>query len=140
MFSSFLDPSNLCCFTDDHQTKDGRTVLLSSTLGISRSVTVAIAYYMWNKKVSLKVKPAIQTTLSCPRENKISRHPMEVFRKIGVPQGYICWLGDKINILNVLVWDYSGYSYSSLGIKKHTEFRFPEERLFFLKTEYSWRR
>ena len=40
---------------DDHQTKDGRTVLLSSSLGISRSVTVAIAYYMWNKKVSLKV-------------------------------------------------------------------------------------
>ena len=42
-------------FIDDHQTKDGRTVLLSSSLGISRSVTVAIAYYMWNKKVSLKV-------------------------------------------------------------------------------------
>lgn len=41
--------------SDDHQTKDGRTVLLSSTLGISRSVAVAIAYYMWNKKVSLKV-------------------------------------------------------------------------------------
>jgi len=41
--------------SDDHQTKHGRTVLLSSTLGISRSVAVAIAYYMWNKKVSLKV-------------------------------------------------------------------------------------
>ena len=47
----------VCFFfsVDDHQTKDGRTVLLSSSLGISRSVTVAIAYYMWNKKVSLKV-------------------------------------------------------------------------------------
>lgn len=41
-------------FIDEHQTRDGRTVLLSSTLGISRSVTAAIAYYMWNKKVSLK--------------------------------------------------------------------------------------
>lgn len=40
---------------DDHDNKDGRTVLLTSTLGISRSATVAIAYYMWNKKVSLKV-------------------------------------------------------------------------------------
>ncbi|XP_020613844.1 serine/threonine/tyrosine-interacting-like protein 1, partial [Orbicella faveolata] len=33
---------------------DGRTVLLSSTLGISRSVAVVVAYYMWNKKVSRK--------------------------------------------------------------------------------------
>ncbi|XP_068747590.1 serine/threonine/tyrosine-interacting-like protein 1 isoform X2 [Montipora capricornis] len=41
-------------FIDDHQTQDGCTVLLSSILGISRSVTVAIAYYMWSKKLSLK--------------------------------------------------------------------------------------
>ncbi|KAL9980750.1 hypothetical protein ACROYT_G009387 [Oculina patagonica] len=46
--------SDIIHFIDDHQTNDGRTVLLSSTLGISRSVAVAIAYYMWNKKVSLK--------------------------------------------------------------------------------------
>jgi len=51
LYSHLTDIIN---FIDDHQTKDGRTVLLSSTLGISRSVTVAIAYYMWNKKVSLK--------------------------------------------------------------------------------------
>jgi len=51
LYSPLTDIIN---FIDDHQTKDGRTVLLSSTLGISRSVTVAIAYYMWNKKVSLK--------------------------------------------------------------------------------------
>ena len=50
----------LHCLLDDHQTKDGRTVLLSSTLGISRNVSVAIAYYMWNKKVSLKVSAVIQ--------------------------------------------------------------------------------
>lgn len=47
-------PILLFCL-DDHDNKDGRTVLLTSTLGISRSATVAIAYYMWNKKVSLKV-------------------------------------------------------------------------------------
>ncbi|XP_068679715.1 serine/threonine/tyrosine-interacting-like protein 1 [Montipora foliosa] len=41
-------------FIDNHQTQDDRTVLLSSILGISRSVTVAIAYYMWSKKLSLK--------------------------------------------------------------------------------------
>lgn len=51
LYSHLTDIVN---FIDDHQTKDGRTVLLSSLLGISRSVTVAIAYYMWNKKVSLK--------------------------------------------------------------------------------------
>ena len=45
-----------CVSVDGHQTSDGRTVLICSTLGISRSVTVAAAYFMWNKKVSLKVK------------------------------------------------------------------------------------
>lgn len=51
IYSQLTDVVN---FIDDHDNKDGRTVLLTSTLGISRSVTVAIAYYMWNKKVSLK--------------------------------------------------------------------------------------
>ena len=37
-------------------------------------------------------------------------------------------------------WDYSGYSYSGLGITEYTEFQFPKERSFILKTEYSWRR
>ena len=37
-------------------------------------------------------------------------------------------------------WDYSGYSYSGLRITEYTEFQFPKERLFILKTEYSWRR
>lgn len=46
--------TDVVSFIDDHDNKDGRTVLLTSTLGISRSATVAIAYYMWNKKVSLK--------------------------------------------------------------------------------------
>ncbi|CAH3042069.1 unnamed protein product [Porites evermanni] len=50
----FSHLSDIVNFIDDHQTKDGRTLLLSSSLGISRSVIVAIAYYMWNKKVSLK--------------------------------------------------------------------------------------
>ncbi|PFX20695.1 serine/threonine/tyrosine-interacting-like protein 1 [Stylophora pistillata] len=51
IYSQLTDVVN---FIDDHDNKDGRTVLLTSTLGISRSVTVAIAYYIWNKKVSLK--------------------------------------------------------------------------------------
>lgn len=51
IYSQLTDVVN---FIDDHDNKDGRTVLLTSTLGISRSATVAIAYYMWNKKVSLK--------------------------------------------------------------------------------------
>lgn len=46
--------TDVVSFIDDHDNKDGRTVLLTSTLGISRSATVAIAYYMWNKKISLK--------------------------------------------------------------------------------------
>ena len=37
-------------------------------------------------------------------------------------------------------WDYSGYFYSGLGITKYTEFQFPKESSFILKTEYSWRR
>ena len=37
-------------------------------------------------------------------------------------------------------WDYSGYSYSGLGITEYTEFQFPKERSFILKTEYSLRR
>ena len=37
-------------------------------------------------------------------------------------------------------WDYSGYSYSGLGITEYTEFQFSKERSFTLKTEYSWRR
>ena len=63
------------CFLslDDHQTKDGRTVLLSSSLGISRSVTVALAYYMWNKKVSLKViLDKFRIVGSCPPTSSLS--------------------------------------------------------------------
>ncbi|EDO47392.1 predicted protein [Nematostella vectensis] len=41
-------------FIDDHKTNDGRCVLIFSNLGISRSVTVAIGYLMWSKKISLK--------------------------------------------------------------------------------------
>ena len=37
-------------------------------------------------------------------------------------------------------WNYSGYSYSGLGITEYTEFQLPKERSFILKTEYSWRR
>ena len=37
-------------------------------------------------------------------------------------------------------WDYSGYSYPGLRITDYTEFQFPEERSFILKTEYSWQR
>ena len=46
----------------------------------------------------------------------------------------------KINVKGAFVWDYSGYSYSGLGITEYTEFQFPKERSFILKTEYSWRR
>lgn len=41
--------------TDDHKTDDGQGVLIYSTLGISRCITIAIAYIMWHKKISLKV-------------------------------------------------------------------------------------
>lgn len=41
-------------FIDDHRTKDGRSVLVFSSLGISRCVAVAISYLMWIKKQSLK--------------------------------------------------------------------------------------
>ena len=40
---------------------DGHTVLLSSILGISRSVTVAIAYCMWSKKLALKVRKTFRS-------------------------------------------------------------------------------
>jgi hypothetical protein len=43
------------CFTDDHKTDDGQSVLIFSTLGISRSVTIAVAYIMWHKKIAFKV-------------------------------------------------------------------------------------
>jgi len=46
--------SDIVAFIDDHRMPDGHTVLLSSILGISRSVTVAIAYCMWSKKLALK--------------------------------------------------------------------------------------
>ena len=32
-------------------------------------------------------------------------------------------------------WDYSGYSYSGLGITEYTEFQFPKERSAIVKTE-----
>ena len=34
-------------------------------------------------------------------------------------------------------WDYSGNSYSGLVITEYTEFQFPKERSFILKTDYS---
>ena len=37
-------------------------------------------------------------------------------------------------------WDFSGYSFSGLGITEYTEFQFLKEHSFILKTEYSWRR
>ena len=39
---------------------------------------------------------------------------------------------------NLFVLFFSGYSYSGLGITEYTEFKFPKERSFILKTEYSW--
>ena len=40
--------------------------------------------------------------------------------------------------MGAFLWDYSGYSSSGLGITEYTEFQFPKERSFILKTEYSW--
>ncbi|KAK3752738.1 hypothetical protein QZH41_018712, partial [Actinostola sp. cb2023] len=52
IFTYFQDAVN---FIDDHKTDDGCTVLVFSSLGISRCITVAIAYIMWHKKISLKM-------------------------------------------------------------------------------------
>ena len=69
---------------------------------------------------------------------------------VGVSRSAIAWfLGQSsFNIrffqgsetMGAFFWDYSGYPYSGLGITEYTEFQFPKERLFILKTEYSWRR
>ena len=40
---------------DSHDTRDGKSVLIFSNLGISRSITVAIAYMMQSKKLPLQV-------------------------------------------------------------------------------------
>jgi len=45
---------NACNFIDSHRAKDGKSVLVFSDLGISRSITVAMAYLMHYKKLSLK--------------------------------------------------------------------------------------
>ena len=37
--------------------------------------------------------------------------------------------------MGAFFWDYSGYSYSGLGITEYTEFQFPKERSFMLKME-----
>ena len=48
---------------------------------------------------------------------------------------------DKIaKTMSAVFWDYSGYSYSGLGITEYMKFQFPKERYFILKMEYSWRR
>ena len=51
------------------------------------------------------------------------------------------WVGCQWwETLSAFFWDCSGYSYSGLGITEYTEFQFPKERSFILKTEYSWER
>ena len=42
--------------------------------------------------------------------------------------------------MGAFFWDYSGYSYSGLGITEYKEFQFSKERLFIRKTESSWLR
>ncbi|XP_065054470.1 serine/threonine/tyrosine-interacting-like protein 1 [Rhopilema esculentum] len=52
ILSSF---SQICTFIDSHDTRDGKSVLISSELGISRSVTAALAYMMYRNKCSLQI-------------------------------------------------------------------------------------
>ena len=43
----------------------------------------------------------------------------------------------QATIQGAFFWDNSGYSYPGLGITEYTEFQFPKERSFIVKTEYS---
>jgi len=46
--------SSSCTFIEQHHKKDGKSVLIYSDLGISRSVTIALAYLIYHHKIPLK--------------------------------------------------------------------------------------
>ena len=64
---------NMCCtFIDQHRKNDGKTVLIYSDLGISRSVTIALCYLIYLHRVPLKhaLEKMMQCHQSiCPNQN-----------------------------------------------------------------------
>ena len=46
--------SSSCSFIEQHHKKDGKSVLIYSDLGISRSVTIALSYLIYHHKIPLK--------------------------------------------------------------------------------------
>lgn len=60
LFSHFR---TCCSFIDQHRRSDGKTVVIYSELGISRNVTIALCYLMYQHKIPLK--SAMQRVQKC---------------------------------------------------------------------------